>query len=158
MDQATLTSVNGDRFRLDVQTPTGERSTRISGSDGKTLEVDGKSFFMPPATAKAGLLAFPKLLLTTFPPSNTSFIDRGLIQIGGQSMHRITLEEPIFSGQTNAVRQNITVIDLYFDPSTHLLLKSASAVQLDSVDRERYLIVVSYGNYQKVQESLVPCT
>ncbi|MGH9585786.1 MAG: hypothetical protein ACRD3F_02460 [Acidobacteriaceae bacterium] len=157
-DPATLTIVNGDQFRLDVQKPRGERSTRISGSYGKTLEVDGKSFSMVPATARAGLLAFPQLLVATFPTSNTSFIDRGLVQIGGGSFHRITLEELAFTDATAIDSRNINVTDLYFDPSSHLLLKSASAVQLDSADREQYLIVVTYSNYENVQGTLIPCT
>ena len=157
-NQATLAILNADHSRLDVQTPNGERSARISGIYGATLEADGKSFFMPPATAKAGLLAFPRLLIATFPSSNTALIDRGLVQVGTQSLHRLTLEESIFSDVTIADGRDINVTDLYFDPSTHLLLKSAAAVQLDSADRERYLIVISYSNYQGVQGSLVPCT
>lgn len=157
-NQATLTILNGNQFRLDVQTPRGERSTRISGSYGRTLEADGKSFSMPPAAATTGLLAFPRLLVATFPESNMAFIDRGLVQIGGQSLHRITLEESAFPEATKADSRNVGVTDLYFDPSSHLLLKSASAVQLDSGDNERYLLVVTYGNYQNVQGNLIPCT
>ncbi|HLH37143.1 MAG TPA: hypothetical protein VKX41_20895 [Alloacidobacterium sp.] len=154
--QATLTILNGDQFRLDVETPTGQRSTRISGSYGKTLEVDGKSFPIPPATAKAGLFAFPRLLVSNFPNSNTSFIDRGQISVDGKLLHRITVEESAFPAEVVLDQQGINVTDLYFDPTTHLLLKSAAAVQLDTADRQRYLIVVTYGDYQKVQDSLVP--
>ena len=154
--QATLTVLNDDHFRLDVQTPSGKRSTRISGSNGKILEVDGKSFLMPPATAKAGLIAFPQLLVSTFPASNTSLIDRGQVQIDGKLLHRITVEEAVFAGKTGASQRNTSVTDLYFDPSTNLLLKSASSVQLDSSDSQRYLIVITYGDYQKVQETLIP--
>ncbi len=155
-NQATLTVLNGNDFRLDVETPKGQRSTRISGSNGQTLEVNGKSFVMPPATAKAGLIAFPRLLVSTFPSSNTAFIDQGQIQINGAFLHRITVEETAFPNETIADQHDINITDLYFDPSTHLLIKSASAVQLDSADRERYLLVVTYGGYQKVQGSLVP--
>lgn len=155
-NQATLTVLNSDQFRLDVQTSKGERSTRISGSFGKTLEVDGRSFYTPPATAKAGLLAFPRLLDSTFPNSATSLVDRGQVQIDGRSLHRITIEEPAFPGNAVTDQRNVSVTDLYFDASTHLLIKSAGAVQLDSADRQRYLVVVTYGDYQKVQGGLLP--
>jgi hypothetical protein len=155
-DQATLTILNGNHFRLDVETAKGKRSTRINSSYGKTLEADGKSFFMPPATAKAGLIAFPRLLVSTFPSSDTSFIDRGQLTVDGQMLHRITVEESTFSGKTATNPRDINVTDLYFDASTHLLLKSVSSVQLDSSDRQRYLIAITYGNYQKVQGSLIP--
>lgn len=152
---ASLAIQNGDHFRLDVETPKGQRSTRISGSYGKTLEANGKSFFMPPETARTGLFAFPQLLDSTFPRPNTSFIDRGQIQIGGELLHRITVEEPVFSDEAVIDHSSISVTDLYFDSSTHLLLKSASSVQLESQDRERYLTVITYGDYQKVQDSLI---
>ena len=155
-DPASLSILNGDHFRLDVETPNGPRSTRVSGSTGKTLESDGKSFLIPPVTAKAGLLAFPRLLASTFPSANAAFIDRGWVQIDGKTMHRITAEEPVFDDSTNAAQHDINVTDLYFDPATHLLLKSASAVQLDPTDRQRYLIVLTYGGYQKVKDSLLP--
>lgn len=156
-DQATLTIRGGDDFRLDVQTPNGKRSTRIRGSNGETLAADGKSFAMPPATAETGLLAFPQLLVTTFPSSNTSLIDRGQVQIGGRTLHRITLEELALPFETKPESRNVTVTDLYFDPSTHFLLQSASAVQLDPTDPEKYLVVITYSNYQNVQGSLIPC-
>lgn len=154
--QATLTVLSGDHSRLDVHTPSGERSTRISGTYGKTLEVDGKGFFMPPVTAKVGLIAFPQLLVSTFPASNASLIDRGQVQIDGKLLHRITVEQAVFAGISSASQRNTSVIDLYFDPSTHLLLKSASSVQLVSSDSQRYLIVITYGDYQNVQGSLIP--
>ena len=154
--QALLTILNGDHFRLDVETPKGQRSIRIDKNLGETADVDGKRLLMPPATAKAGLLAFPKLLASTFPAENTSFVDRGQVQIDGKPLHRITVEETAFAGEAVPDSRDVDVTDLYFDPASHLLLKSVSAIQLDSADRQRYLVVVTYGDYQKVGESLVP--
>jgi hypothetical protein len=155
-NQATLTILDGDHFRLDVENSKGQRSTRLSGNYGEIVETDGKSFRLPPATAEAGLLAFPSLLASTFPTSNTSFIDRGQVQIEGKMLHRITLEENASSNEISAEQRETNVTDLYFDPASHLLLKSASAVQLDLTDPERYLIVVTYGGYQHVQGSFLP--
>lgn len=156
-EQATLAISGGSRFRLNVQTPKGERSTRIGGSYGKTLAIDGKFFTMPAATAKAGLVAFPRLLEAAFPDSTTSLIDRGQIQLDSRILHRLTVEESAFPSSPGAAQQqNISVVDLYFDSFTHLLVKSASAIQLDSADRQRYLVVVTYDDYQKVQDSLIP--
>lgn len=154
---ATLTILNGGQFRLDVETPNGERSTRISGSVGQILEANGKTNTLPPATARAGLLAFPQLLVTNFPAPDTSLIDRGLTRISGALLHRITLEEPVFPDADATSSQVAVVTDLYFDPSTNLLIKSATAVRLSGADRELYLVVITYGDYQKVQDMLVPC-
>jgi len=156
-DQATLTIQGADDFRLDVQMSKGKRSTRISQGNGETLEVDGKRIAIPPATAAGGLLAFPQLLTSTFPSADTAFIDRGQVRISGRALHRITLEKLAFPYATKPDTYNVNVTDLYFDPSTHLLLQSASAVQLDPADREKYLVVITYSDYQNVQGSLIPC-
>lgn len=156
-DHATLTIQGADDFRLDIQTPNGKRSTRISEGNGETLEANGKRIAISPAMAAGGLLAFPQLLASTSPSSHASLIDRGQVRIGGQTLHRITLEELAFPYATKPDTYNVNVTDLYFDPSTHLLLQSASAVQLDPADREKYLIVITYGGYQNVQGSLIPC-
>lgn len=51
---------------------------------------------------------------------------------------------------------NIGVLDLYFDSTSHLLLKSADYVQLDTSDRQHYVRVVTYGDYREVDQTLIP--
>jgi hypothetical protein len=155
-DQATLTILGSDNYRLDVTTPIGQRSTRISGPSGASLGDDGKTFYMPPVTARGGLVAFPLLLVSTFPDPTATIVDRGQVQLDGRSLHRITIEEEVFPAQSALSPDDLNVTDLYFDPSSHLLIKSASFVQIDSSNRARYLIVVTYGNYQAFNGSLVP--
>jgi hypothetical protein len=156
-DQATLTILGSVNFRLDVTTPTGQRSTRICGSSGATLEDDGKTFFMPPITARGGLVAFPLLLMSTFSDPTATIVDGGQVQLNGMSLHRITLEEEVFPTQSATPQRNdLSVTDLYFDPTSHLLIKSASFVRIDSLNRARFMIVVTYGDYQAVNGALVP--
>ena len=155
---ARLTILNGDHFRLDVQMEKGTRSTRISGNSGKTTEIGGKSYGLPSLTARTGLLAFPKLLLSGFPSANISLIDRGQVRIGGQACHAITAEEAASLDDSVKSSREIAVTDLYFDSSSHLLVESASTVQVDSRDRELYLMVTKYGDYQRIGESLIPLT
>jgi len=155
-DQATLTILGSDNYRLDVTTPIGQRSTRISGPSGASLGDDGKTFYMPPITARGGLVAFPLLLVSTFPDPTATIVDRGHVQLDGRLLQRITLEEEVFPTQSAPSSNDLSVTDLYFDPSSHLLIKSASFVQIDSANRARYLIVVTYGDYQAFSGVLVP--
>jgi hypothetical protein len=154
-DQASLAISQGDRFRLDVHTPNGVRTTRIAGSYGKTVDSHG-SWPLPRATARLGLVFFPQLLTATFPTPRTSLVDRGEITIEGRTLHRITVEEPLTESQpTTNDSSRVSVVDLYFDTTSHLLFKSAAAIQLDSADRARYIDVLTYEDYRKVDNSLI---
>lgn len=152
-----ILAVLGDnRFRLDVTTSQGVRSIRISDAIGVVQQDNGTQQTLPAATAKNGLVAFPPLLSSTLPDSKTTLLDHGLIQIEGKSLHRITLERVVLPGDPTPEKNNISVLDLYFDPDSHLLIKSAERVQLDSSDRARYLRVTTYADYRQVDGMLIP--
>jgi len=153
---ATLTIQNGDAFRLDVNAPEGQRSIRIQGSYGQILESDGVKHSLPVVTARGGLFAFSRLMAATFPGAQTSILDQGTLSIDGKALHRITIEEPAFSGGTPASADQVSAVDLYFDSATHLLIKSVASVQIDSADRARYVQAVTYGDYRKVDNVLLP--
>lgn len=155
-NSATLTVRGGNAFRLDVVTAEGQRSTRIHGAVGQILESDGTKHTLPLATARVGLLAFPLLMDSSFPSAQTSVIDQGLISIQGSTLRRITIERPVFATQGLPQVGQTALLDLYFDPSTNLLNKSVASVQFGSNDRERYLQVVTYSDYQKVDSVLLP--
>jgi hypothetical protein len=155
-DQATLTISQGDKYRLDIHTTNGVRSTRIAGGYGRTMDPGAKGWTLPQGTAELGLFFFPRLLFATFPTPRTSLIDQGQVQIEGRALHRITVGEPLVENQQlNADSTRTSVVDLYFDKTSHLLIKSAAAIQLDSADRARYIQVLTYDDYQKVQDGLI---
>lgn len=156
-DPATLTILGDNEFRLDVETPNGERSTRITGPSGETKEAAGKTDVLPPATASAGVFAFPRLFSAAYKSASVSLLDRGMIQVHGVPLHRVTMESPISPNGPPTDSASISVVDLYFDPSTHLLVKSASWEQVNSEDPARYLMVLTYGDYENVQGVLIPC-
>ncbi len=155
---ASLTIQNSDEFRLDLNASAGERSIRIYGPYGEILESNGVRHPLPATTAMSGLFAFPRLLAATFPDAAMTVLERGMVSIDGQSLHRVTIEIPDLSSESSSPAGDISVIDLYFDPATSLLVKSAVSVQLDSQDRAIYLQVVTYSDYQKVEGILLPFT
>jgi hypothetical protein len=153
---ATLTMNEGDSFRLDVSATEGQRSIRIRGKIGTVLESNGVKHSLPLATATGGIFAFPRLLMSTFPSAQTSVFDRGTVVVDGKSLQLITVQEPASLAETPLATDQPSVVDLYFDPSTHLLVKSMAAVQLDTSDRQRYLQAVTYGDYRPVDGIQLP--
>jgi hypothetical protein len=157
LSPATLTVRDGDSFRLDVQISEGNRSFRIEGGIGQILESDGKKHVVPSIAAKSFLVAFPHLLMPGFPDTQAILLDRGLVTIETRSLHRITVIETVLLDSLHS-QSGTGVLDLYFDPMSHFLIKSAQYVQLDSGDRAHYLQVVSYSNYQAVEGVQIPFT
>lgn len=156
---ATLSNIYQDGFRLDAAAQSGETSIRIYRDFGKVQAVDASISTIPLETALSGLFPFE---MARFDPtsealSSMSMIDHGLTMIGSTSLHRITLERPSLDPTSRVTVTTAThVIDLYFDPATHLLAKSAV---YDTVARSRnipFLFVVSYADYRNVGNVLVP--
>jgi hypothetical protein len=142
---ATLSNMGFNSFRLDAQSKKGQMSIRIHRGLGEIQSSDGTILTIPSETAVLGLFPFERLRAANFPEPDTSLIDHGLVTVDGVELHRITFE----SKTTNAT-------DLYFDPSTHLLVKTANAVFMDSARRATFLSVVTYGDYRKVGAILIP--
>lgn len=153
---ACLTIGRSDQARLDVATASGTRSTRMDGSIGMTIEADGKRIPLPPATARAGVVAFPRLFSADFGKVALAIIDRGQVNVDGETLHRITVEEPVLLNGMPIAPYSGSVTDLYFDVGKHLLRMSASLVQVDSADRERYLVVTRFSDYQRDGSMLMP--
>jgi hypothetical protein len=141
--------MSGDRqFRLDVQKPAGTSSLRMSGMNEAIRHEDGRTRSADLRNALVGLFAFPRLLKSGFPGPNISLLDQGMITVGGASLHRISMGIPWPNAQSTGQTHPPTVIDLYFDPGSNLLVKSAALVVDSSSGPARYLQVISYGDYQ----------
>jgi hypothetical protein len=156
---AVLTILKDNQCRLDVTDPRGIRSIRIHGPSGTIQESNGSKHTLPAATASAGIFVLPQLV-AQLAETTTSVIDGGLVTVDGNPLHRITFEMPAISSQDSvaaiATRENVSLVDLYFDPGTHQLLKSVASVRLDSKDRAYYLQAITYGDYRKVDGVMIP--
>jgi hypothetical protein len=165
---ATLSILNIDKFRLDVTTPQGLTSTRIAGRMGAMQTASGNKLYLPEATAALGLMAFPRLRAMTFSGGNSSLIDDGSVTVSGKSLHRITLVYPLYPPRTATVTAAATTStastppvknlaeDLYFDPATHLLIKSVEIVLLPGPNNQRFVRCTTYGDYREVEGSQIP--
>lgn len=153
---ATFSNLHGSMFRLDVQEQSKVLSIRIHGPVGKIRDGDGAAVTMPPETALAGLYPFGRFRRASVRSTSTSISDRGVSTVGGVQLHRISVEYASLGKSSSVGARETIVTDLYFDPTTHLLVQSASTEKASSGRQASFLIVVSYGDYRTVGTSLIP--
>jgi hypothetical protein len=153
---ATLSTLGGDKFRLDAQTKQGEMSIRIHGGLGKIKSGDGTMSSMPFDTAMSGLFPFARPRQKNFSGPTGSLLDHGLTTIGGTELHRITFEGATIGRNPVTKSRQTVATDLYFDPTSHLLVKSSTASAIADGRNVKFLFVVTYDDYRKVGTSMVP--
>lgn len=151
---ATLTYDNKGSLRLDVSTPKGQTSIRMQGGHGAILGATGSKHTLTPETASGGWLPSSLLLLLKYSDAQTTVIDQGTVSTSAGILHRVTLGFPALT--PSASSQPTTVIDLYLNPSTDLVIKAVSAIRLDTRDRASYLQVVTFSGYRSQSGSLLP--
>lgn len=153
---ATLSNRGNLSFRLDIQTPAGLESTRVQGRMGAVQLGTKPSTPIDPDTAILGIFPFEIVARAVPSAQNASLIDGGTVSSNGQSLHRITLELPAMSLSVTTKLPGTLPIDLYFDPTTHLLVKSVCNVLMPGGRRTPFLSVVTYSDYRTVGTSVVP--
>jgi hypothetical protein len=155
---ATLTILGNQRFRLDGQTSKGMLSIRINGLHGKIQEADGRQDLIVPDTAASGIFQFQLPRFANFPDASTSLLDHGSSVVAGATLHRITFEFPVFSPNSRArtQKQKTVATDLYFDGTTHLLVKSVNAIRINGSGNNDFLREITYDDYRSVGNILIP--
>jgi hypothetical protein len=153
---ATLSMMGSNQFRLDAQTNNGEMSLRIHGPVGKVQGGGGPAGIIPPETAAVGIFPFGLVRTMHFPGPETSLIDHGITAVNGVQLHRITVEIPPIGLNPATNSKRMIAIDLYFDPASHLLVKSASSNFIALGHSPKFLRVVTYSDYRTVGAAMVP--
>ena len=91
--------------------------------------------------------------MANFPGQTASLLDRGVTSIEGVSLRHLTVE--YFATNAKAKTKESVATDLYFDPVSQLLVKSASSIRLNGVSSP-----FSSGNHIRglrlVSGSMVP--
>ncbi len=151
---AHLKVLGDSRFRLDVDESKGRTTTLMLGRLGVFLAADGKLDAISPAVSTLGLVAFPRLLSVQYPTANSILTFNGAVTVGGKALERVTLDDP----DGDAVGAPWITEDLYFDPATSLLAKSAALVRLSSSDSALYMLETDYSDYRSVNGVNLPHT
>ncbi len=154
---ATLSILGHRGYRLDIQTPQGMISIRMDGMYGAMQRPDGHVISMDAGDAATGLLAFPQFEDPAFPGDSASLLDQGTVVVDGTKLRRITAETPWANPSAKGQPQSgISITDLYFDPGTHLLIKSANVLQGTDPRLAHYMRVITYGDYRMVNGVQIP--
>jgi hypothetical protein len=157
VESATLWLLGHNGYRLDIEKNQGRRSIRtqdfygaVQHAGGQIEPIDVRDAIKPP-------IAFSLVDGAGFPGANVTLIDQGDVTVDGASLHRISVAIP-WPGNPIDAKGNprTSVTDLYFDPKTHLLMKSANSILGSNPTPERYLRVMTYGDYRAVRGMLVP--
>lgn len=152
---ATLAILGNTGFRLDADAQQGQFSIRINRNHGAIQEVDGKRHLILPGTAASGIFQFQLPRLANFPATGSSFLDRGMVIVAGQNLHRLTFEAPL-GISTKSGKQKIVATDLYFDSTMHFLVKSANTIRINGITNVDFLREITYEDYRQVGSLLIP--
>lgn len=154
---ATLWISGDGGYRLDIETPQGTRSVRIEGGYGAIEDANQHRKPIDVRNAANGLVSFPQLLSAAFLATGTELVDDGMATVDGVQLHRVSLQRPLPGNVLGANgKPAMTVTDFYFQPQTHLLVKSAGAIVGLDVTPARYLQVITYGDYRAVNGMQIP--
>src|ERR1035437_2561897 len=126
---ATISKLGANKSRLDAQTKKGLESIRVDGRIGMIQGVDSKISLIPSDAASLAIFPFELPRVEGLQGGQASLHDRGLVLIDGVGLHRITYETPTLDLPSKSQANETTSIDLYLDPVTHLLIKTASLVR-----------------------------
>jgi hypothetical protein len=153
--RATLSIVDGKSFLLEAQSPSGQLTIKIHGRVGTIQQGSSNAVAIPPSTAASGLVQFELPLLDSSSGQIASLIEHGSLVLDGHPLHRVAYQT-ISNSQASNGKSDAVVTDLYFDPSTHLLVKSANLIELSGGRGNRFLRVITYEDYRTVDGLMVP--
>ena len=150
-------AIDGDgRSRLDMSAPAGLRSVRMNGLNGGIVQEDGTIMRFPAPVSRAGLFPTSATLRRILKNKETALRDDGEITVSGTRYRAITVAQPLLPGRPNNSLIPPVVTQLFFDPTTHLLMKAVDSVVLSESSRSRHIRVVSFTNYGRHGEEAVP--
>ena len=148
---ARISVLGGDSFRMDVDRDEGKQSTVLHGAGPSVfLSATGKLGSISPDVGTLGLFAYPRLLSSTYPTAKSILTNQGSATVGSKPLVRVTVEDPDASGKGWVTE------DLYFDPATGLLAKSAALVHLSTADAALYMVETDYSDYRSVNGVTLP--
>ena len=150
---ARLSVLGSQLYRLDVDRDEGKQSTVLHGAmPGVFLSATGKLGSISSDIGALGLFSYPRLLSSAYPTAKSILTTQGTVTVGGKPLFRVTADDPDNSGKGWVTE------DLYFDPVTGLLAKSAALIHLSTADAALTMIETDYTDYRQVNGATLPHT
>jgi hypothetical protein len=152
----TLSMLPGNRVKLSVTSSKGNNVTVTNGDFGHVHYAGASDSRLPALAIVGGLIPFDLPAFVVNSPTSFSIIDQGTVTLSGEALHRVTVERVINHRDGGVGGDQRAPVDLYFDPSTHLLRKSAALFMLPSAGRHRFVRVLTYANYTASGSTQIP--
>lgn len=147
---ATLWIAPQNMARIDVAKSSGHDILIYNGKHGSVTYATGKKQLLFAESAAAGFAPFDLPLSALSAPQRYSIIDKGLITCDNTVLHRVSLEIPLPAHEmTSGAKGRQAVIDFYFDPSSHMLMKSASMIAINGSSKLQLFRVTKYASYRR---------
>jgi hypothetical protein len=147
----------GNKERLSFTGTRADELTVVNGSTGRVQSGKDLPYWMSSSTALAGVAPFALAEDFASPLQTYSIIDHGVTNLGGVSLHRVSIERTLPTESDDLLkRSSHSVLDCYFDTSTHVLVKTASMVTLPGLERQRVLRVITYSDYRPAGALTLP--
>lgn len=145
---ASLDVLPGNRVKLVITDQHGEDINATNGGFGHIQFAGHPDSPLPAVSVAGGLLPFDMPALVAQSPTSFNVIDGGVVQLADETLHRVTVEISILHRDAGAGSDSRAAIDFYFDPSTHLLKKSATIFMFAGGGLQRFVRVLTYGEYK----------
>jgi hypothetical protein len=153
--QAELHLKGAYNTRLDITMETGIRSFRVTRSSGVFRDERGNGGTLQAATSATELVAFPRIWTDALSSQRISLFDHGTFASNGHTFHRLTIEYALSPSGYKGF-DPAAATDLYFDPTSHLLLYSVDAAVFNEQPNMISTRITEYNNYQAVNGILIP--
>lgn len=144
-----------DSLRMDVNTPDSAYSLRLTRSSA-AIQRNGQSVRQLPASeAATGLLPVLKITQDLLSNQEISVVDEGEVN-DPDELRRVAVSIPIIP-KTNGGNGESEVVDMYFDPATGLLTKTArSQAKFTSLHGSPDIVIDTYSSFTHVGPVLIP--
>lgn len=157
---ATVRGRGVDQLRFDANLAGGTRSWAVHAGSGTLREIDGKTTEIPYHNAVAlGSLIFPLARLQALSTDTKASISYdGVSNVEQQPFERLRAHKTLFDKDPDGSGNRLLDADLYFDPTTHLLL----GIQDQTHPRKSMTVDVShaiyFSDYRQVNGLTIPFT
>lgn len=155
----TISMMPGNRCRIDITESNGHDLSVTKGDQGWFQAPQGKPTLDPPMMSLERTLPLHLFFEIQAKPNKYAVTDRGSTTIGGQFVHRVSVETEVPTSMRwpKSVPRR-AVLDLYFDTKTHLLYKSASVIPVPGSMQPALLRVLTYSDYKLIDGHTVPAS
>ena len=146
---STISILGTNHTRIETAKPNSTEIMTYNPSRS-ALRTGSMTQSLSPDMTMHGLVPLPKLFTLLTHDSNSVWVERGVQQIGSQSLHRISWQ-PASLPPVGAAS-----IDYYFDPATSLLVSTVAVLQLSTQDGTFYTLTTTYDDYRSSGTAVMP--